>query len=442
MAYYPAGSREDDLINEKIKTFGVSLKQKSKTKTRQTDKEPEDDQEEAEEQDRDVDEQDEPEQLNNQSKKTFMGFLKTKNRQQRIEEQKKMFNPKSRRFKKFLGLVFLFGLIVGGIIFYKASSFAGKISTNGSLFTGWFGDLKSNEQGQINILVFGMRGKNIPGGSLLADSIMVVAVRPEENKAALISIPRDLYVEIPGKDYSRKINEANPIGEEQGEGKGLELMKKTVSNVTGLDIHYAVSTNFNALREIVDVLGGITIYLDKPFVEDEQYVEGQECGGKFILPAGEVHLDGEEALCYSRARFKTSDFDRARRQQEVLLAIKEKALALGTLSNFSKVNNIIDVVGTNIKTDMKTGEMKKMFELFKNMDNMKIYKKVLDNSKNGLLYSSNNGSYILLPKGDNFEQIHQACQNIFKQEDKQESESGDQDEAKNQNDDSTNSNND
>ena len=272
------------------------------------------------------------------------------------------------------------------------------------------------KEGRINVLLVGMRGLNMPGGSLLADTIMVVSIKPEENKVAMISIPRDLHVEIPGKGYSRKINEANPIGEEAGKGKGLDLMKETVSHVTGLPIHYAVSANFNALRDTVDILDGVTVHLDKPFEESKQFVEGNECGGDFKLPAGDVRLSGEKALCYSRARYATSDFDRARRQQEVLLAIKDKGLSVGTLTDFNKVNDLLNVVGDNIRTDMQPWEMQEIYGLMRKLDNPHVSRKVFDTTEKGLLYSGDNGSYILLPVGNNFDKIHEACQNIFDQE--------------------------
>ncbi|MBD3244973.1 MAG: hypothetical protein GF335_03195 [Candidatus Moranbacteria bacterium] len=419
MPYFRAGSKEDEEIEEKISQFGVKVKNK-KTPSKEisdSDKDQKSDQEDLEQEEEDTEETtEEQDEEKHQTKKGFLSkiFMKNKNKDQ--EDPKELFNSKSKKFKKVFGLVFLFGIIVGLVIIFKINSIAGSISTQrGSLFGGWFGDLDAMADGQVNIVVAGMRGQNIPGGSLLADSIMVVAIRPQENRAALISIPRDLYVEIPGKNYSRKINEVYPIGEGEEEGGGLKLMKEAVSDVTGLPIHYGVATNFNALREIVDVLDGITVHLEKPFYEGEQFVEGQECGGEFSLPAGDVNLDGEEALCYSRARFASSDFDRARRQQQVLLAIKSKAISKGTLSDFGKVNEMISVVGNNIKTDMKMGEIEKLYDIFKKMENPEITRMVLDNSKDGLLYSGNNGSYILLPKGDNFDRIHQQCRTIFEQ---------------------------
>ncbi len=331
---------------------------------------------------------------------------------------------KSRKFKISLVIAVVLLAGIGGFTYYKASSLFNKISTgDGSLLGGLFKgeeDLKGVEEGRINFLILGMRGSNMPGGSLLSDTIMIVSVKPNDNKIAMISIPRDLHVAIPGHG-ERKINSATSLGESAGEGKGMELMKQVIENVTGLPIHYVATANFQALRDIVNTLDGVVVHLDKPFSESSQFVEGNECGGIFSLPAGDVKLNGEQSLCYSRARYNSSDFDRARRQQEVIIAMKDKALSTGTLTDFSKVNGLFDIVGDNVKTTMEPWEMQKMFGIYQKMDNPGIIHKVIDNGKDGLLYSTtidtNDGpAYILLPKGGNFDQIKQLCENIFNEE--------------------------
>lgn len=331
---------------------------------------------------------------------------------------------KSRKFKISLIVAFISLIGIGGFTYYKASSLFNKISTgDGGLLDGLFkgeDDLKGFEEGRINFLLLGMRGSNMPGGSLLSDTIMLVSVKPNDNKIAMVSIPRDLHAPIPGHG-ERKINSATSLGESAGEGKGMELMKQVVENITGLPIHYVATANFQALRDIVNTLDGVVVHLDKPFSESSQFVEGNECGGIFSLPAGDVRLNGEQALCYSRARYNSSDFDRARRQQDVLMAMKDKALSTGTLTDFSKVNGLFDIVGDNVKTNMEAWEMQKMFGIYQKMDNPGIIHKVIDNGKEGLLYSTtidtNDGpAYILLPKGGNFDSIKKLCEQIFNEE--------------------------
>jgi len=227
------------------------------------------------------------------------------------------------------------------------------------------GDLK-----RLNILVLGIRGIGDSHGGLLTDTIMVISVKPETGEAAMISIPRDLYVKIPYHDYKHKINEVYEAGFLEDKSKnlaersreGLRYSKKAVSKVTGLDINYAVSVDFKAFEEIIDTLGGVTITLDKPFVETNQFEEGV-----ISLPAGTQTIDGKTALLFVRARFSSSDFDRAKRQQQVLMSLKNKAFNLGILTDPLKIISIFDSAGNHIRTDMELWEIQEMAAIAKRL---------------------------------------------------------------------------
>jgi len=330
-----------------------------------------------------------------------------------------------RRWVRILAVIVLLLVGTGGWAMYKTGSTLSKISTkDGFLSSLWrsipiiggSNELQGKKEGQINVLLLGMRGDDMPGGGLLADSIIVAAVRPQENKVALISIPRDLYVKVPDSPNQSKINAVYPVFAEKGEGKGLEGMKEVVSEVTGLPIHYAVSIDFRGFKELVSAVSGVDIYLDKPFSEPKQF-EGENALN-FSLPAGRNHLDGDKALFFVRARYASSDFERAKRQQQVLIALKDKLLSLGTLADFGKVNNILNILGDDVRADMDVSEMKKFFDVANEIKDPQIKQKVFDTSDEGLLYSSKadtpeGKTYILLPVGGNYDKIHEACQNIF-----------------------------
>ena len=222
--------------------------------------------------------------------------------------------------------------------------------------------LQGEEEGQINVLLLGMRGNNMPGGGLLADTIMVVMARPERKQSGSSFPFRAIFGStIPDSPVQSKINSVHALYEEKGEGKGMEAMKQVVSEITGLPIHYAVRIDFNGFKELVDTVGGVDVYLDKPFSEPTQF-EGENALN-FSLPAGKNHIDGQKALFFVRARYASSDFERAKRQQQVLIALKDKILSLGTLTDFGKVNNILNVLGEDVRTDMDISEMKKFFDL-------------------------------------------------------------------------------
>ena len=374
------------------------------------------------------------------------------------DESKKL--GKIQGWKKALLFLISFLILAGGISAWKTGHILNKVSTRGNIFSnlahiipGVESKIKGEDEGRINILLLGMRGENVPGGGLLADTIMVASVKPAENKVALVSIPRDLYVTVPGTNSRQKINAVYYYGEQKKKGQGLEDMKTIVSEIAGMPIHYSASINFKGFTELIDHLGGVELHLDKPFIEPLQFHEEHvcdenvytvpsgnfeekknkkgkvvakyplcynkdlECGGIFELPAGDITLDGEKALCYVRSRVTSSDFDRARRQQEVLRKIKEKSLSLGLLANFGKINAMLNSLGDNVRTDMQLWEMKKMFEIYQAMGEVKIYQKVLENSEEGLLYSpeitSPEQGYILLPRGDNYDRIKEMFENIF-----------------------------
>ncbi len=350
-----------------------------------------------------------------------------------------------------LGVLFL----IGGAIFWKTGGLLGKISTKGNIFSsivkslpGANDTLDGEEEGRINVLLLGMRGENMVGGGLLADTIMVVSIKPIEKKVSMVSIPRDFYVPVPGENYSQKINYVYFHGEEKEKnGGGIKQMKQVVSEISGQPIHYAVTINFKGFEQLVDAIGGVKINLAQSFTEPMQFHEekvcddlnggvfkvksgnfeykknergkivatyplcynsSEECGGVFTLPAGEQTLEGKKALCYVRSRVTSSDFDRARRQQQVLAEIRKNTFSVSTLTDFSKVNDILNSLGDNTKTDLEGWEMKKLFDIYKELgDAATINQKVLENSEEGLLYSheGDERGYILVPRGDNYDRI-------------------------------------
>lgn len=377
----------------------------------------------------------------------------------RSEDQK----PKSKKKWLKITLIILAVLfVIGGAVAFKMGYILNKVSTKGGLFSSLVhavpgvGDtIKGEKEGRINILLLGMRGENVSGGGLLADTIILVSIKPSENKAAMVSIPRDLYVQVPGTENREKINAVYAHGMERGNKGGVEDMETVVGEITGLEIHYGVSINFKGFTDLVDAIGGIEITLDKPFTELEQFSQehvcdgdkggvfttptgkyeykknergkivaqyplcinsSPECGGDFTLPAGVNKLNGEKALCYARARYQSSDFERAKRQQLVIQEIKDKAMSVGTLSDFEKVNGILNALGDNVRTDMQAWEMKQAFSIYQKMQNPEIIQRVLENTEEGLLYNpenSNGAGYILLPRGDNYDRIKNMFANVF-----------------------------
>ena len=270
--------------------------------------------------------------------------------------------------------------------------------------------MPEKEPNRFDILILGIRGEDDEDaeetGALLTDTMMVFSHDRLAKRSSLVSLPRDLYVKI-GSGKS-KINEAYEYGFYKKEG--TDYVKKLVSQITGTYIDNVIVADFSSFEKLIDQLGGINITLAKPFKEEGQW------GYIFELPAGENHLNGQDALYYVRSRYSTSDFDRAFRQQQVLFAIKNKLTELNIISDPIKTLSVINTLNQNIKTDINIWGVKEMIDLGKEVDTSPAMFKKQVLSTDNLLYQTigSNGEYILLPIGDNFSQIKQLFQDILK----------------------------
>lgn len=260
--------------------------------------------------------------------------------------------------------------------------------------------MPEKEANRLDILVLGVRGENdenATDGGLLTDTMMLFSHDKETGRSSLVSIPRDFYVKI--GDGKAKINEAYEYGYYRRQG--LNYVKELVSKITGVYVDHALLIDFQAFSQLVDQLDGITITLNQPFREEGQW------GYVFELPAGENTLNGEQALYYVRSRYSTSDFDRAGRQQQVIFAIKNKITAMNWLTDPVKALSVLNTLNKNIETDIDIWNVKGMLDLARSIDTSPgmFRRQVL--STNNLLYQTyaDNGAYILLPQGDNFDQI-------------------------------------
>ncbi len=303
-------------------------------------------------------------------------------------------------------IVLISALVLGGlgILFglYLAWQ-ATRVSTNPfSLHKKLSGD----DMGVVNILILGV-GDPGHDGEKLSDTNIVASVDTHNHKLALISLPRDLRVQIPGHGYD-KINTANSYG-------GVSLAEQTVESTLGLKINYYIKANFTGLKQIVDTVGGVDI-TNKTLLYDSQYPcdgnTGRSCG--YRLAPGQYHLNGTQALKYARCRKGTcgSDFGRDERQQEVLQQVAKKALSTPTLINPAKFNGLLNSVSGNVKTDLSITDMKRLYDMSQKFDPATTTKVVLDTSPGGFLTESRTSSD-LLPVGGNFLAIQAFVKHIF-----------------------------
>lgn len=185
----------------------------------------------------------------------------------------------------------------------------------------------------VNVVLLGS-DQRPTGGGHRTDVIMIASLNPQDGTATLISIPRDLYVYIPGFRVDR-INTADARG-------GPEWVKQTILYNLGIEIDHWVRVNFSGFVSTIDLLGGINVQVGE-YVSDR-------CGDKTLtFSPGVHHMDGYTALCYVRMRKFTSDFDRLRRQQEVVTAVFNRFLSLDGLS---RVPELYSTVSSYVQTDV------------------------------------------------------------------------------------------
>lgn len=201
----------------------------------------------------------------------------------------------------------------------------------------------------VNILLLGLDYR--PGDEdTRADTQIVVHVDPVSKSAAMVAIPRDLWVDIPGFDQGR-INSAYQLGESNKatiEGGGPVLAMSTIEQNLGIKIQYYAKVDFRGFEAIIDTIGGLTIDVPRPLVDNE-YPLGDHGVTRLYIPAGLQHMDGRTALAYARSRHADSDLGRNSRQQQVLLAIKQQGLNLNLLT---KLNELSDKLSTSIETNL------------------------------------------------------------------------------------------
>lgn len=277
--------------------------------------------------------------------------------------------------------------------------------------------LRGSERGRINVLLLGKAGKGMPGENL-TDTIMLASVETSTKKVSLLSLPRDLYIQDSKNGNSGKINTFYQKGIHQD--NFMEPVKEAVALVTGEPVDYFFVMDFAGFEAIVDAIGGINVEVQKDFY-DTRYPGLNYSYETFELKKGWQRLDGSTSLKYVRERHDDpeGDFGRAKRQQQVLQAIKNKATSPGTYLNFFKVNNLFESVAQNVETDATLPEMQSFYELSKTLDTQNITNRVIDAWKPESLLRVDHTilggtrAFTLVPRTGNWQETRELAQNIF-----------------------------
>ena len=213
-----------------------------------------------------------------------------------------------------------------------------------------------------------------PGSSFRTDTMVVAILRPRDRQVSLISIPRDLWVYIPDWEMQR-INTAYQHGDLAGyPGGGQQLLKDTIEYNLGLHVDHTAMVEFDGFRQIVDTLGGVDVpvacaYTDWRLIDPSFDPENENNWYLYTTPTGILHMDGNLALWYARSRSKSNDFDRGRRQQEVLRSIFNRALTTDTLTKIPQLYNDFNSL---VDTDLGLGDILKLTSLAPQFTNANI----------------------------------------------------------------------
>jgi polyisoprenyl-teichoic acid--peptidoglycan teichoic acid transferase len=230
---------------------------------------------------------------------------------------------------------------------------------------------------RVNILLMGIDRR--PGEAFISrtDSIMVLSIDPETEAISILSIPRDLYVVIPGRGRDR-INTAFVYGSAGNNPEaGASLAIQTISYNLGIPIDHYILVDFSAVIKSIDILGGVTVYV--PYnIDDPLYPDMNYGYDPLFIPAGTQQMDGELALKYARTRHADSDFGRAGRQQQLLLAARSKALSLGVGGLLSRAPSIYQQVSNGVRTDLSLEQLISLGRVVSEIPSEQIRNEVID----------------------------------------------------------------
>jgi len=354
--------------------------------------------------------------------------LERKNGNYQTEDEQLLNSRKRRRITTYVIAILVIALV-----------FSGKILMSSQNATSWIPGISflnklrhlvpiadkqliGEENDRINVLLLGMGGEG-HDGAYLTDTIMLASLKPSTKQVALVSIPRDLTAPVSGW---RKINSVNAYAEQQTPGSGSVATTKAIEELLQTPITYYIRVDFAGFERIIDEIGGVEINVENTFDDYTYPINGQEDNPNYYARFEHLHFDtglqrmnGALALKYARSRHalgpEGSDFARARRQQLLLEAVKEKLLSRQTLLNPVVLTKLISEFNKDISTNLGSWELLRLWDLSKDVKKEQIINKVLSDAPDGFLVSGKgqDGAYILTPRSGNFSEIKNLVQNIF-----------------------------
>ncbi|CAH0346544.1 LytR family transcriptional regulator [Bacillus sp. CECT 9360] len=246
-------------------------------------------------------------------------------------------SKKKKKWPKIVGIIFLLLLLAGGAYVYSVyNSLSNAVETMHTPVDREKSNIAFNNKEPFTVLMLGVDEREGDRGR--SDTMIVLAVNPETNSVKMLSIPRDTRTEIVGHGTTDKINHAYAFG-------GVKMAMDSVENFLDIPIDYYMQINMEGFKDIVDAVGGVTVNNDLDFTEEGVH-----------FAKGEIKLNGEEALKYSRMRKQDDrgDFGRQLRQRQIIQAVLKEGASVSTLTNY---DDIFEALSVNVKTNLTFGEM-------------------------------------------------------------------------------------
>ncbi len=276
---------------------------------------------------------------------------------------------------------------------------------------------------RLNVLMVGVDSRKASSTSFNTDTLIVVSVDPATKQVAMFQVPRDMAdVPVPsnayglwGSVYGGKINswyDQNRYRADLWPGKkpttrGFNALKAILGELYGLDIRYYVKVDFAGFRKVVDTMGGVQINVQMPVYESLYPAPGGLT--RIYIPAGPQHMTGAEALIYARSRHRATggDFDRGRRQQRVLLSLREQMSAEAIIANLP---SLVNTLKASVATDIPVAELPKLLALAESVDTKNIRSYVFSPPFYATEYANSPRGYIITP---NVVRIRRAVKEAF-----------------------------
>lgn len=235
--------------------------------------------------------------------------------------------------------------------------------------------LKGEGDGRINILLFGKGGPGHDGPDL-TDTMLVFSIDPVNHTAALLSVPRDLWVNVSGygdmkinaayPNAKYHITDSDPSASQRADHTGITVAEQTVEQVLGIPIDYYAMVDFSGFQQAIDTVNGINVNVPEQLYDPT--MAWQNNWNPILAHKGAQKMNGNKALLYARSRETSSDFARTQRQRQIIVALEKKVFSIGTFSDPLKLAKLADEFGSHAETDMSIHDATRLYQILKGID--------------------------------------------------------------------------